>query len=289
MAGAVVTSLLAKVSAVPAPDAAALPPGVAPSPGVSPAQPGSPAPSAGVPPVGELATLPPASSPAVPAPPGAVAVAQPGQPAVNKAIELRVTGHRTATSVGGATAAPGREFVIVDMAWKNLLPPQKVNRKKASDRTAGAGSLGFGGGASVQDKAADEANTTIESVKFEVGPLSKHLWLVADGRFAEAVDVGATNGVEGHLGPTDQHRELPADASVAASPFRRPAGAQALSILFLDANNGHILVPITGALPALARQPRRREPSERESSTLRLSGRPGPTRPPRRRACGRSS
>ena len=57
------------------------------------------------------------------------------------------------------------------MAWKNILPQQKVNRKKASDRTAGAGSLGFGGGASARTRPADEVNTTIESVKFEVSPL----------------------------------------------------------------------------------------------------------------------
>jgi hypothetical protein len=100
-----------------------------------------------------------------------VAIAQPGQPISNKAIELRVTGHRTAPAFGRETAAEGREFVIVDTAWKSLIPPQKVNRKKSQDRSAGMGGLGFGGGATAKDKADDEANTTIEEVPFAVGPL----------------------------------------------------------------------------------------------------------------------
>ena len=47
----------------------------------------------------------PSSSSPAPAP-GAVAIAQPGQPIVNKAIELSVTGHRTASSVGGRRPKP---------------------------------------------------------------------------------------------------------------------------------------------------------------------------------------
>ena len=91
-----------------------------------------------------------------------VAVAQVGQPLSNKTVEVRVVGVRTAPSVGSQTAAQGREFVVVDTSWKNIIPLTKVNRKKASDRTAGAGTLGFGGGATAQDKAQDEANTTLE-------------------------------------------------------------------------------------------------------------------------------
>jgi hypothetical protein len=191
------------------------------------------------------------SGPATPPPPGAVAIAPPGQPIMNKAIELRVTGHRTASAVGNEAAEQGREFVIVDMAWKNILPQQKVNRKKASDRTAGAGSLGFGGGASAKDKAQDEADT-IESVAFEVGDLPKHLWLVADGRFAEGIDVEATNGLDGHLGPAKIAIPKFQQVVTGGIAFKAPAGAQALSILYLDSNNGHLIVPLKGAPPVLA-------------------------------------
>jgi len=51
-----------------------------------------------------------------PVPPGVVAIAQPGQPISNKAVELRVTGHRTAPGIGGQSAGDGREFLIVDSA-----------------------------------------------------------------------------------------------------------------------------------------------------------------------------
>jgi hypothetical protein len=249
LAAVLTAPTLAKLSVVALPDAAALASGTAPAslPAAGTATPGTV-------PGGDSAAAPPGASPGpgAPPPPGAVGVAQAGQPIANKAIELRVTGHRTAASLGGNTAEAGREFVIVEMAWKNILPQQKVNRKKATDRTAGAGSLGFGGGTSAQDKAQDEANTTLESVKFEVAPLQKHLWLVVDGRFAEAIDLGATRGIEGHLGP-DQISIANFQQTVSGGvAFEAPAGAQALSILFLDAINGHLLVPIKGAAPVLA-------------------------------------
>ncbi len=260
VAGVMASPLLAKVSIVTAPDPASLVPGAAPisSPGTGTVPAAGPGTSPGaaasgvVPPGPDGVTPPVASAPGPPAPAGAVLVAQPGQPIVNKAIELRVTNHRTAAAVGNETAESGREFVIVETAWKNILPQQRVNRKKATDRTAGAGGLGVGGGATAQDKAADEANTTIESVRFEVGPLSKHLWLVANGRYAEAIDVEATRGLAGHLGPDSIAIANFQQVVSGAVAFKAPAGAQTLSLLFLDATHGHLLVPITGAPPVLA-------------------------------------
>ena len=186
-----------------------------------------------------------------PIPPGLVAVAQPGQPISNKAIELRVTNHSIAPSIGGQTAADGRAFVIIDTAWKSLIPPQKVNRKKASDRSAGMGSLGFGGGATAQDKADDEANTTIEQVPFEMGPMTNHVWLIADGRYAEMIAVDATKGIDGHVS-TDTLK-IPGFEKVVSGgiAFEAPADAQALALLVLDSKNGHMLVPIKGAPPVL--------------------------------------
>ena len=193
----------------------------------------------------------PATAP-TPVASGKVPVAQPGQSLTNKAVEVKVTNTRTAASVGGQNPEAGREFLVVDMAWKNVLPQQKVNRKKASDRTAGAGSLGFGGGATAQDKAADEANTTIESVKFEVGPLEKHLWLIADGRFATPLDKEATRALDGHLGPDAISIANFQQVISGGLVFEVPSGAQAVSLLFLDSSNGHMLFPIKGPAPALA-------------------------------------
>jgi hypothetical protein len=192
----------------------------------------------------------PASAPA-PIPAGLVAVAQPGQPISNKAIEVRVTDVRTAPAIGGQTAREGQEYVIVGTSWKSLVPPQKVNRKKAQDRTAGMGSLGFGGGATAQDKAQDEANTTLEQVPFEMGPLAKHVWLVADGRYAEELDVAGTNATDGHL-DADRLR-LPAQNAVKSGSlvYEAPANTQTLALLVLDTVNGHLLLPVKGTPPVL--------------------------------------
>ena len=203
----------------------------------------------------DTAPPPPAVTPpagATPIPPGLVAIAQPGRPVSSKAIELRATGHRTAPTVGRETPSEGREFVIIDTAWKSLIPPQKVNRKKAQDRSAGMGGLGFGGGATAKDKADDEANTTIEEVPFAVGPLPLHLWLVADGRVTEAIAVNASQAIDGHL-PTGT-LTIPGFEQVVSGgiAFEAPANAQALSLLFLDSLNGHLLLPIKGAPPVLA-------------------------------------
>ena len=182
----------------------------------------------------------------------AVAVAAPGQPAASKAIELRVTGHRAAAAIGNQAAGAGREFVIVDTAWKNVIPQKAVNRKKAADRTAGAGALGFGGGATAQDKTGDAANTTIESVRFEARQLPNLVWLVVDGRVAEPIDIAATRALEGHIGPDAVSIPTFQQEVAGGLAFRAPAGARGLALLFLDSVNGHLLVPIVGPAPALA-------------------------------------
>jgi hypothetical protein len=188
-------------------------------------------------------------------PPAAVApiaVGQAGQPIANKAIEVRVTGVRAMPAVGGQNAGAGREFVVVDTAWKNIIPLTKVNRKKASDRTAGAGGLGFGGGATAQDKAQDEANTTLEPTKFQMGPMRNHVWLVADGPRAEELDIQATNATPGHLSASTL--EIPAlnDVRSGSLVYEAPANSQSLSLLILDSIHGHVLVPIRGTPPRLA-------------------------------------
>ena len=248
VARVVVAPVLLQVSVAPAaaPDQAggvAVEGGTTPAAGgVAPAAPGTP----GAQPASESSSAPP---PAAVAP---VAVAQVGQPLSNKTIELRVLGVRTMPSVGSQTAGPGREFVVVDTSWKNIIPLVRVNRKKASDRTAGAGGLGFGGGATAQDKAKDEANTTLEPMAFQIGPMQKHVWLVADGPRAEELDVEATSATAGHL-PVDT-LEIPAlnDVKTGSLVYEAPANSQSLSLLVLDSINGHMLIPIRGAAPRTA-------------------------------------
>jgi hypothetical protein len=190
-----------------------------------------------------------ASSGPPPAAVAPVAVAQVGQGISNKAIEVRALGARTLPAVGGRTAGPGREFVVVETSWKNIIPLTKVNRKKASDRTAGAGSLGFGGGATSQDRAQDEANTTLEPTKFEIGPLATHVWLVTDGPRAEALDVDATSETPGHLGPDSIGIPALNDVRSGSLVYEAPASSQSLSLLVLDSINGHLLIPIRGTAP----------------------------------------
>ncbi|MBE3073299.1 MAG: hypothetical protein IMZ67_10005, partial [Acidobacteria bacterium] len=166
--------------------------------------------------------------------------------------EVRVTNVRTATAIGAQTADQGREFVIVESAWKNVMPLVPVNRKKAQDRTVGMGALGFGGGATAADKAKDEANTTLEPMKFAIGPMPSHVWLIVDGRFAEEIDVRATNATDGHLPAGTLMIPALNDVRSGGLVYQAPVNAQALSLLVLDSNNGHLLLPLKGAPPALA-------------------------------------
>ncbi len=242
---AVVAPVLVQVSVAPPVSAVDQAGGVAVEGGTAPAA-GGVAPGAPGAQTSEEASAPP---PAAVAP---VAVAQVGQPLANKTIEVRVLGVRTMPSAGGQTAGQGREFVVVDTSWKNLIPLAKVNRKKASDRTAGAGSLGFGGGATARDKAGDEANTTLEPVKFEIGPLTTHVWLVTDGPRAEVLDVDATKETPGHLGPESIGIPALNDVKTGSLVYEAPANSQSLSLLVLDSINGHMLIPIRGAAPRTA-------------------------------------
>jgi hypothetical protein len=139
--------------------------------------------------------------------------------------------------------------VIVQTAWKNLLQPQRVNRKAAEDRTHGAGGLGFGGGTSAQQKAEDEANTTTESVTFRVESLPEHLWLIVDGRIAEGIDTEVTGAVAGHLPVDSLDIGKFQEVRSGSFTFEAPANAQSFSLLFLDSNHGHVLVAAKGAPP----------------------------------------
>jgi len=119
-----------------------------------------------------------------------------------------------------------------------------------SDRWHGLARLR--GGATATDRADDEANTTLESVPFEIAPLSQHLWLVVDGRLAEQIDKDATNALEAHLGPDRLGIREFQQVVTGAVAFQAPAGASSLALLYLDSANGHLLLPLKGSLPVLA-------------------------------------
>jgi hypothetical protein len=75
---------------------------------------------------------------------------------------------------------------------------------------------------------------------------------VADGRVTEAIAVNASLAIDGHL-PTGT-LTIPGFEQVVSGgiAFEAPANAQALSLLFLDSLNGHLLLPIKGVPPVLA-------------------------------------
>jgi hypothetical protein len=94
------------------------------------------------------ATVVPAAEPphAAAAPLRPTSVPTIGEAVRTKAVEVRIEGVETAAQIGGRTARPGYEFVIVDTVWKNIIPLRPV-QKKPRDSTAlgGFGGLGAGG------------------------------------------------------------------------------------------------------------------------------------------------
>ncbi len=181
-----------------------------------------------------------------------LSIARAGEGATNEAVEVRLRTVRTATTVGDLSAADGREFVIVETAWKNVIPKVKVDRTRSQDRTSGAGGLGFGGGTTAKDKADEEANTTIESVPFLVDELSIHLWLVVDGRLVEAIDADATEALDPHLGPERLSIAAFGQVVTGSTAFQAHTGATSLALLYLDSAHGHLLLPVKGAPPVPA-------------------------------------
>lgn len=181
-----------------------------------------------------------------------LSIARAGQGATNAAVEVRLLTVRTAATVGDLSAGEGREFAIVETAWKNIIPKVKVDRTRSQDRTGGAGALGFGGGTAAENRTGEEASAAIESVPFLVEELSNHLWLVVDGRFVEPIDADATEALDPHLGP--ERLSIAAFEQVVSGSvaFQAAAGATSLALLYLDSSHGHLLLPLKGAPPVPA-------------------------------------
>lgn len=193
-----------------------------------------------------------------------------------KAVELRVEGVTTAAEIGGRSAKPGYEFVIVDASWKNIIPLTPVDRSAASNPTAGFG--GFGS----RKPSSDPANITMESTLYVVPMLKKQVWVFTDERFADTVDLAAQTAVPNHLSPDGFSMAKLDDVARGTLVFEVPAGAHYRTFQFYDNDHGHALIPLGGTKPAAA-PPAVGSPRQSELLQLTLSeagfGPPGAAAP----------
>jgi len=167
-----------------------------------------------------------------------------GQGASNKAAEVRVESYQTAAAINGRPARPGREFVVIETTWKNIIPLTLVEHK-APDRTSGAGSMGFGVSKSGSGGGSSPP-PTLESTPYLIPDVKKHLWLLSDGRFSDPVDLEATSATPGHLSTPSFTIAKLGQVLRGKIVFEAPAGAALQALQFLDTQYGHVLIPVKG-------------------------------------------
>ena len=180
--------------------------------------------------------------------------------ATNKAVEIRVEGYQEVAALNGRPAPSGRTFAVLDTSWKNIIPLQPAKPKpRGGDRSYGAGGLGFGVGGGATP--ASQQQPTMEPTPYLVPEVPKHVWLVTDNRYADAIDVPATAQVPEHL-PTNRF-VIPrlGDVLKGKLVFAVPAGARYAALLFLDTNYGNALVPVKGT-PAESPAPKTLAPAQ---------------------------
>jgi hypothetical protein len=158
-------------------------------------------------------------------------------------VELRIEGVERVHEIGGHTARPGHEFVIVDTSWKNVIPLQLIDKTASQSPTAG-----FGLGAKKQ--APDPANQTLEPTAYVVPMLRKQMWLLSDGRFADTVDLDVLPSVPDHL--SKEGFSLPKLDDVVRGKviFEAPVDVAYQAFQFYDNDNGHALIPLKGTPPS---------------------------------------
>ncbi len=171
-----------------------------------------------------------------------------GEGASNKAAEIRVESYQTTTAINGRSARPGRQFVVLEMTWKNIIPLTLVDHRQP-DRTQGAGSLGFGV-AKTDPGAAASQPATLESTPYVVPDVKRHLWLLSDGRFADPVDLAATSATPDHLSTPSFTIAKLGQVLRGKLVFEAPAGATYQALQFLDTQYGHALILVKGGKPA---------------------------------------
>lgn len=181
-------------------------------------------------------------------------VAQPvGEGASNKAVEIRVESYQTASAINGRPARSGRQFVVLETTWKNIIPLTLVEHRQP-DRTQGAGSLGFGVAKSAPGGAASQP-ATLESTPYLVPDVTRHLWLLSDGRFADPVDLEATSATPGHLSTPSFKIATLGQVLRGKVVFEAPAGALFQALQFLDTQYGHALISVKGLKSAPSPRP----------------------------------
>ncbi|MEI6669004.1 MAG: hypothetical protein WCP29_12670 [Acidobacteriota bacterium] len=176
-----------------------------------------------------------------------------GEGVANKAAELRVESYQTAKAINGRAARPGREFVVIETSWKNIIPLTLVEHK-GPDRTQGAGSLGFGVSKS-DSGGASTPPPTMESTPYQVPDAKRHLWLLSDGRFADPVDLDATSATPGHLPMPSFTIAKLGQVLRGKIVFEAPAGATVQALQFLDTQYGHAVIPVKGGKAASSPPP----------------------------------
>jgi hypothetical protein len=171
-----------------------------------------------------------------------------GQGASNKAAEIRVESYQTAATINGRPARPGREFVVIETTWKNIIPLTLVEHK-APDRTRGVGGMGFGVSKSDSGGAAAQP-PTLESTPYVVPDVKRHLWLLSDGRYSDPVDLEATSATPGHLSMPSFTIAKLGQVLRGKIVFEAPAGSAFQALQFLDTQYGHALIPVKGGKSA---------------------------------------
>jgi len=167
----------------------------------------------------------------------------------NEAVDLSVRGFTVARSLGGATAGEGKVLVSVKTAWKNIIPLKKAlkNPEQGQDRTMGAGSLGFGGGAAPQRH--KESDYVMAPTPYVVPAVPDHLFLVVDGGTAVKISPAQAEA-PGAL--SVEEIAIPKLGAVLEGVFVFEVRQQvrSLELMFLDTAYGNVRLPLHGRAPA---------------------------------------
>ncbi len=166
------------------------------------------------------------------------AVATSGQ---NTHVQLTIADLQIATAAGDSPAPPGQRYVVLSAIWKNVVPPQTVQRPKPGGRSDVVGG-------------SQEMETVIVETPYMVPTLADHLYLLLDGRYVAEISP-ASERLPDHLPLTGLLVKYNAEIRGTVA-FAIPSGAsQSLTLVFFDFTQGHITLPLYGSAPAAQDSP----------------------------------
>ncbi len=174
--------------------------------------------------------------------------AAPKEQRANKAAKVEVTASGFEQQVASKTAPAGRSYYVLETAWTNIHPKQKVRKddlEGKQDRTMGVGGLMTGGQSEKKVEYVDA------DVTYLVPSFFDHAYLLADGA-SFALDP-LTEKVAGGYGLKKEF-VLPklGDTKKVRFVYLLPEGAKNLAFQFFDYSYGHVLIPLTGDLKLAA-------------------------------------